>query len=349
MGGGGGMFGLVLQDLARPGSIIGKGSQVAEFDRQFMLQRLDDYRAAVAQTELNQDSLKANLEVTLKAHQQTIETARAAMEKARLDLKTIPVLSAIETEKLKLAFEAAEAKYKQLLNEVKLFETSQRADIRNAELDLQQARLELKRAEANADKMVMKAPIGGLIVMQQTFRGSDFSPIQAGDQLQPGQFFMSIVDPSSMVVNATVNQVDIERLRIGTRARVRFDAYPDLELPARIDTVGGLPKSGGMRDTFLKELPIRLVLEKMDKRVIPDLSVSVDVILEEGEGVVAPAGAVFRDKVGGEPFFFVRNESGWSRQPAQLGTASFLSVAVKSGLKAGDVVALERPPETATQ
>jgi hypothetical protein len=141
--------------------------------------------------------------------------------------------------------------------------------------------------------------------------------------------------------------VDIERLRIGTRARVRFDAYPDLELPARIDTVGGLPKSGGMRDTFLKELPIRLVLEKMDKRVIPDLSVSVDVILEEAEGVVAPAGAIFRDKVGGEPFLFVRSESGWNKQPVQLGIASFLSVTVRSGLKAGDVVALERPPEPA--
>ncbi len=267
------------------------------------------------------------------------------MEKARLDLKTIPVLSAIDTEKLKLAFEAAQAQHKQLLNEVKLFETSQKADIRNAELDLEEARAELKRAQANADKMVIKAPIDGLIVMQQTFRGSDFTPIQAGDQLMPGQFFMSIVDPSSMVVNATVNQVDIERLRIGTRARVRFDAYPDLELPARIDTVGGLPKSGGMRDTFLKELPIRLVLERMDPRVIPDLSVSVDVILEQSEGVIAPAGAVFRDKQGGEPFLFVKSAEGWTRQPVQLGTTSFLNVAVKSGLKAGDVVALERPPE----
>lgn len=341
------MFGLVLQDLAKPGSIIRKGSQVAEFDRQFMLQRLDDYRAAVTQSELNVKSLLANLEVKLRAHQQTIETARAAMDKARLDLKTIPVLSNIETEKLKLAFEAAEAKYKQLLNEVKLFETSQTSDIRNSELDLDQARAELKRAEANADKMVMKAPIDGLIVMQQTFRGSDFTPIQAGDQLMPGQFFMSIVDPSSMVVNATVNQVDIERLRIGTRARVRFDAYPDLELPARIDTVGGLPKSGGMRDTFLKELPIRLVLEKMDSRVIPDLSVSVDVILEQGEGVIAPAGAVFRDKLGSEPFLFVQNANGWTRQPVLLGTAGNLMVAVKSGAKAGDVVALERPPEAA--
>jgi multidrug efflux pump subunit AcrA (membrane-fusion protein) len=339
------MFTQVLQELAKPGSMIRKGSVVAEFDRQYMIQRLDDYRAAVLQSELNLTSLKANLVVKLRAHEQTIESARAAMEKARLDLKTIPVLSSIETEKLKLAFDEAEAKYKQLLNEVKLFETSQKADIRNAEIDLDQAKAELKRAEANADRMVMHAPIDGLIVMQQTFRGSDFTPIQAGDQLMPGQFFMSIVNPGSMVVNATVNQVDIERLRIGSHARVRFDAYPNLELPATIDSVGGLPKSGGMRDTFLKELPVRLKLDQMDPRIIPDLSVSVDVILDEADGVVAPAGAVFRDKPDSRPFMFVQNAGGWTRQPVQLGPASNLSVTVTDGLKAGDVVALDRPPE----
>ncbi len=40
--------------------------------------------------------------------------------------------------------------------------------------------------------------------------------------------FMQIVDPSSMVINANINQVDSEALRIGMRASVRFDAYPGL-------------------------------------------------------------------------------------------------------------------------
>jgi multidrug resistance efflux pump len=345
-GGGGGMGGFtqVIQELVKPGSLVKKGDVVAEFDRQYMLQRLDDYRAAVAQSDLNLKSLKANLEVTLKAHDQTIETARAAMEKARIDLKTIPVLSQMDTEKLRLAFDAAEAKYKQLLNEVKMYETSQRADIRNAELDAEQARIELKRNEANAERMVVRAPLDGLTVMQQTFRGSDFSPIQAGDQLMPGQFFMQIVDPSSMVVNATVNQVDVERLRIGHRARVRFDAYPDLELPARIESVGGLAKAGGSRDSFMKELPIRLKIEQMDKRVIPDLSVSVDVILDQADGVVAPAGAIFRDATNNHPFVYVQSAEGWTRRDVTLAGASFLNVAIREGLKPGEVIALDRPP-----
>ena len=48
-------------------------------------------------------------------------------------------------------------------------------------------------------------------------------------QLQKNFTLHSVVDPSSMVLNATVNQVDAERLRLGMKATVRIDAYPDVE------------------------------------------------------------------------------------------------------------------------
>ncbi len=86
--------------------------------------------------------------------------------------------------------------------------------------------MELRRAEANADRMLIKAPIDGLAVMQNTRRGTEFAQIQPGDQLFPGMMFMQIVDMSSMVINASVNQVDVDSLRLGQKAKVRFDAYP---------------------------------------------------------------------------------------------------------------------------
>jgi multidrug resistance efflux pump len=141
----------------------------------------------------------------------------------------VPVLSAIDAERVKLAAEEADARYKQLLAEVKFVEIGQQSQLKNAELEFQQAQVELKRSEANADRMLIKAPIDGLVVMQKTRRGSELAQIQPGDQLMPGMMFMQIVDLSSMVINATVNQVDVDNLRLGQKAHVRFDAYPDLK------------------------------------------------------------------------------------------------------------------------
>ncbi len=345
-GGGGGMsdFMLVLQYLAKAGTIIKKGETVAEFDRQYMINRLDDYRAGVLQQQLDMKRLLANLDVTREQYRQNIRSGNARVGKADLDLKTTPVRSAIDSERLALAREEAEAQYKQVLSEAKLREESERASIRVEELDFQQAQIELKRAEANADRMLVKAPIDGLTVMQTVRRGTDIGQIQQGDQLYPGQFFMQIVDPRSMVVNATVNQVDVEELRIGQKARVRFDAYPDLELPAHVYSIAAMTRPGFMRASFMREVPVRLKLDRMDPRVIPDLSVSVDVIVESETqaAAIVPLGAVFREG-DSKPFVFVQAPAGFVRREVELGLENFTNAAVRSGVKPGEVIATERP------
>jgi multidrug resistance efflux pump len=347
-GGGGGRgndFFTVLEKAVAPGAFVNKGDIVAEFDRQYMELRLDDYRASVAQTEASLKKLKADLDVTRKNHEQSIANAKADLDKARLDMKTLPVLSDMDVERVKLALEEAEATYKRVLSERKLMTISLNAQIRNAEIELEQARVELGRAEANVNRMVLKAPIEGLVVMQTIPRSGELAQARVGDQLYPGMMFMSIVDPRSMVVNANVNQVDVERLRLGARARVRFDAYPDLELPAHVYSVGGVPKTGGQRATFVKEIPVKLKLDQIDPRVLPDLSVSADVIIESElqQASIVPAGAVFRDR-DEQPFVFVQGPSGWVRRPVELGVQSFTRAAIRSGVRPKEVVALERPP-----
>jgi hypothetical protein len=168
--------------------------------------------------------------------------------------------------------------------------------------------------------------------------------IQQGDQLYPGQFYMQVVDPNSMIINATVNQVDAEQLRIGMKARVRFDAYPGLEVPAHIVNIAAVPKSGGMRANYVREIPVRLRLDQMDPRIIPDLSASVDVVLAcEEQPAVAPLAAVFTDNESGKPYVFLREGNAWRRRDIELGLSNFLVTSVK-GLPAGAVVALDPPP-----
>lgn len=338
---------MVLQDAAKPGSRVKKGDVVAEFDRQYMLTRLDDYRASVAQAESAYKKLLAQIDVNKQAHNQTVTNAVAAVEKAKLDMKTVPVLSDMDAERRKLALEEAEARLKQLREEIKFVDIGLAADRRTADLEMQQARLELKRAEANADRMVMKAPIDGLVVMQNTMRGSEFDAIKVGDQLFPGMMFMQVVEPSSMVIAATVNQADVERLRIGQKAMVSFDAFPGLELPAHLSAIGSVARASRSRPDWVKEMAVVLKLDKMDPRVIPDLSVSCNVVLQSADvPAVVPREGIFRDgDKDSKPYAFVRAASGrWERREVDTGLVSNTHVSVKTGLRAGDVIALDRPP-----
>ena len=218
-----GDFHLVLQKLAPPGSKVMRGDVIAEFDRQYMLTRLDDYQASVTQHEANLKKNKADIEVTRKAFEESVKAAQGDLEKARLDVRATPVLSAIQGESLKLSLEEAQAAYRARLAEINYIKTSEEADLRYAGLDLQEAKVELRRARTNVDKLLVKAPISGMTVMMNTFRNGSLGQVREGDVLWRGQPFMQVVDTSSMVVNARLNQVDVEKLRIGMKARARFD------------------------------------------------------------------------------------------------------------------------------
>jgi HlyD family secretion protein len=344
-GGGGGPMGdfsLVLMKLAKPGVRVKTGEVVAEFDPQNQLQRLDDYKDSAIQQENMVRKMLANLAAVKEAHDQSVRSAKADWDRAVLDLKTADVRSAIDAEKYKLSVEEADAKYKQLVAESALVEESQRAQIRSSELNRDQSKIEMARAEANVQKMTMKSPMDGIVVMQSIVRNGEFGQIREGDQVQAGQPFVQIVDPSSMVLNATVNQVDAERLRLGMKATIHMDAYPDIEMPGTLVGIGAMAKASTFRARFVGEIPVRIKIERNDPRIIPDLTGSAEIILgSEKNTMVAPRAAVFAEEAGA--FVFVQGAEGWVKKKVELGLPSFTVVAIRSGVQKGDVLALQRP------
>ena len=90
--------------------------------------------------------------VRRRTHAQDVRSAKADWDKAVLDLKTTPLLNPVDAEKLQLAVEQAEASYRQLARETPLIEESQRAQVRILALNLEQARIEQRRAEATSKR-----------------------------------------------------------------------------------------------------------------------------------------------------------------------------------------------------
>jgi HlyD family secretion protein len=344
-GGGGGMggdFNLILLSLAKGGTHVKTGDIVGQFDPQFQQQRYDDYKDSVVQLENSIKKLIANLAATKEAHDQTVRSAKADWDKAVLDLQTAPIRSQIDAEKYKLAVEEADAKYKELVSESALVEESQRASIRSSQLNRDQARIELQRAETNVQRMTVKSPMDGIVVMASIVRNGEFGQVRDGDQVNAGQPFVTIVDPRSMVLNATVNQVDAEKLRLGMKASIRLDAYPDMNLPGTLIGIGAMSKTSTFRASYVGEIPVRIKIENTDPRLIPDLTGSAEIVLNtERNTLVLPRSAVFEEADG--QYVFVQGPEGWLRKKVDLGLTSFTNAVIKSGVEKGEVVALQRP------
>jgi membrane fusion protein (multidrug efflux system) len=338
--------GLTIVSMVAPGTMVKPGDPLVSFDVEEMRTRLEDFRTTVRQNQANMATLEASIEVARRSHNQGIKDARADLDTALLNVQTAPVRSAIDAENFRLQAEEAEATYQQVLKEVPLMEASLKAQYRAQQLALQESMAELKRMEANVEKMTLRAPIEGLVVIQTIQRrgATQAEQIKVGDQVGIGQPIMQIVDLSSMVLNATVNQVDAQMIRVGQKAEVRIDAFPGLALPAEVAAVGAITRQTGLRMEYVKEIPVTLRLLKSDPRVIPDLSGSADVVLESvPKALVVPREAVFQDGADQKPYVYVRGPDGWTVREVELGPRNFIWASIRSGLQPGDVVARQRP------
>ena len=208
-------------------------------------------------------------------------------------------------------------------------------------MNLDQARLELQRAEANVGRMTIRAPIDGVVVMASIVRNGEFGQIREGDQVNAGQPSVSIVDPGSMVLDASINQVDAERLHLGMKAVVRVDAYPDIELQGTVIGMGAMSRASTFRARFVGELPVRVRIERTEPRLIPDLTGSAEFVLRtEAPTVTVPREAVFQEN--GASFVYTgRRTAGPGRRFRWV--QKFTTAAIHGGVEKGGVVALARP------
>jgi len=347
-GGGAGGGGLTLVKMVEPGSTVLAGAEVAEFDRQSMQLSIDSQQATVVQAGAMIQSQRARQMIEMETKRQEFVSAKAEFEKASLDLRTAEVRSQIEAEVLKNARDEAEATYLQLEKEVALLEEAHRAGLRTFEIDRDQEMIDLKRAEQNAEKMLVRTPIGGVAVVQTSFRGGSFAQAAEGDEIRPGTYFLQIVDPSSMVLEAQINQADSQRVRVGMKAIVRLDAYPDLSWKGRVASVAAM--TGGSGDgrsrsgagDFVRNITVTVEILENDARIIPDLSASADVItVEHSDMLLAPREALQR---GEDASWFVQVREGaerFVRKAVELGPMNDTHVAITAGLNAGDELALE--------
>lgn len=330
-------FSMALQSLIKPGVLVKPGDVVAEFDQRAMEVRLDDYRADVEDRRSIVRRVQASLDSRRAALEQRIRVAEGAVAKARLNMKTIPVRSAIVAERFRLHLEEALAHVRELRKQAEFFDVSERSELRRQMLALREEELELKRAETNRDKMALRAPIEGVVVLGQIQKGAEYVEIGQGDEIRPGYVFLQVIDMRDMVLEAIANQIDVQRVSAGAKATVGIDAMPGVRIPARVSAVGTIAASRQYRPDFVRQVVVRLKLDRTPVTVHANSSAYADVVLES-----VHADAILpRHCVAADGSVRVRRGEGWHNVPVVTGAANHVEVVVRDGLAENEIVACE--------
>ena len=212
--------------------------------------------------------------------------------------------------------------------------TTQR-DVALAQVGTAEARL--NSAQATLDYTVVRAPIDGVVIERN---------IEVGEMVAPGGFtsqqstgsIVRIADPTSLEVEADINESYIARLQLGQRASIRVDAVPDFEYSGRLRQI--VPTADRQRAV----VQVKVSIDNRDERLVPDMSCTVT-FLEEGvdetELVQPPKLLVPEEAVhyaGDATFLFRVDGNVLRRVRVVLGEASDGRVEVLEGVSGGETV-----------
>ena len=350
----GGGSSLTIQTLAEAGSIVKAGDVVAEFESKQTQDTLEHYESMLAQTKAMAGTRKAEILIATETLRQNYRTTEAESEKAAYDLQTAEVRSQIQAEIFALLADEGQASSKQLEEEVRLQEIANEAETRSLDITVEQDQKRMERTKADFEKMRIRTPVGGLVVIDTMFSRGSFAQAAAGDQIYGGTSFMRVVDLSHMALYAQLNQADSQLVRLGDPVQVRLDAYPDATFNGTIVEVGamatasgsggsgrrGPPGASGSRADWIKKVPVQIEITETDNRIQPDLSASGDIVIEQIEdALVVPRAAVAN--LGGTSVVWVQDGDRFVERNIEVGSVSDTEAVILAGLQPGERVAAQ--------
>lgn len=241
------VMGQIVNLAVREGDVVKKGDFLLQIDRKQLTASAEGAEASVRALFSDRDGARA----TLAEAQMTYQRARN-----NFDQKIVP---AAELDRARAALDSA------------------RANVTSIDQRIQQARSNVTAARDTLSKTTMTAPMAGIITALPVEEGE---VAVIGTMNNAGTKLLTIADMSVVEAVMEVDETDVPNVKVGQRATVTIDAYPNKTFEGKVTEVGSSPMtangagSGGEAVNF----EVKIQLTNPPAGVRPGFSASADII-----------------------------------------------------------------------
>jgi membrane fusion protein (multidrug efflux system) len=194
-----------------------------------------------------------------------------------------------------------------------------------AQAALEDANSRLASAEKAYRSTTVTAPFSGVVSER---------PVSPGDVVQPGTALFTVVDPSSMRLEASVPAEQLASIRIGVPVNFTVSGYPGRQF------VGRITRINPTADPTTRQVRIYVSIPNEGRSLVGGLFANGRMSTATKLGLVVPESAV--DIRGTSPFVMRVKQGKAEKVQVQIGLTDKTSetIEVLSGLQAGDTLLL---------
>lgn len=277
--------GKIAKIYVESGDRVRKGKLLAELDTRAIRLQLEEVHAALAVAEASYHDASRNMK---------------RMER----LKQENAVSDQQYEKVKLAFDLAEA-------------------------NLQQARAAVNLAKYSLNVSLMKAPFSGVIASKNADVGDVINPMMGG--YSPSSGVVTLMDFSQVKIEVDVSQKDIVRIKKGQVAWLKVSAFSEKTFPGEVTVVNLVA------DPMTKKFKVEVRVKNPDLLLRPNTfgEVVLEVSTHE-DSLVIPQKAVLKNS----HVFLAKGDKAEKRE-IKIGLQNSDFAEILQGLEEGDLVVVE--------
>ena len=247
--------GQIVNLAVREGDRVAKNDFLLQIDRKSLQAQYDSSRGALDALFSERDS------------------AKAALEQAKLDL-----------ERARVSYESglvARSDY----DRAKTTIDQSTAALAASEKRIEQARGSLASAQDTLTKTTIRAPIAGVVTRLAVEEGE---VAVIGTMNNPGTVLLTISDLSQIEAVMEVDETDIPSIKVGQRAKITIDAFPNKEFEGEVTEVGSSPiQTAASATTEGIDFEVKIRLLAPPDGVKPGLSVSASITTAEKKDVLS--------------------------------------------------------------
>jgi len=151
-----------------------------------------------------------------------------------------------------------------------------KSNVSAVEAQLADAKARLASAERQLGDAIIRAPIGGIVSKKA---------VNVGDVVSSGTELFTVIDPSSMRLEAAVPSEDLSQLRIGAAVEFTVRGY-DQSFAGRIERIA--PQA----DSTTRQVPIFVTIPNVGGRLVAGLFAEGRVVAQTASGLVVPVNAI---------------------------------------------------------
>lgn len=211
-------------------------------------------------------------------------------------------------------------------------------NLKIAQLELNNARLQLDAIQQRLQNAKITAPVAG-VIMPLKNANNHATAIVIGKKINQGDSLFSIANLEGIAVETQVDEVDISRIKIGQTVLISGEAFPDLTLKGVVDDISAQADNEYGKVPFFKVRVVAKHLSELQHQHLKlGMSATLEVITyENANALLLPLAAVYQQ----DGLWMVkrRDKQGYLHpQVVSLGVSNETSVEILHGLDHGDQV-----------